>query len=209
MNDGFVTFWLLSMAFILYVTGWKELVADGVPFRVLGLFLLAALLLQVAELSIGEHVVLTGSAALAIGVALLQLALIGQWGSMFFVFFSSLLTGFMWMWVRYIYGMDPVFYALHPVWDGPLLAGLFAGLLADRFRSQFVIAVLAAVFAQFNQWISPLEASKLMVIGSAAWWDGFIIAMLAARITGNAKNWLKQKAVRFIDDRSGQRGGSI
>ncbi|WP_308639122.1 YphA family membrane protein [Paenibacillus silvisoli] len=208
MNDGFITFWLLSMAFILYVTGWKEQVADGVPFRVLALFFLGALLLQVAELSIGEHVVLTGSALLAIGTALLLLAFIGHIGSILFIFFSALLTGFMWMWVRYIYGMDPVFYALHPDWDGPLLAGLFAGLLADRFRSQFIIAALAAVFAQFDQWISPLSVSKIMMFGSPAWWDGFVIAMLAARVTGTVKQWLKQKAVRFVEDRSGQRGGN-
>ncbi|SFS81801.1 hypothetical protein [Paenibacillus sp. BC26] len=210
MNDGFIAFWLLSMAFILYATGWKEQVAEGMSSRMLGLFILGALLLHVAELTIRDSILLTGSAALAIAVALFQLARIRHFGSMLFVFFSALLTGFMWMWVRYIYGMDPVFIALNPAWDGPLLAGLFAGLLADRFRSQFVIAVFAAVFSQLDLLISPLVITKQLMLGSPAWWDGLVIALTAARVTGNVKNWLKHKVVRFVEGRAGEeRGGNL
>ncbi|SDW31153.1 hypothetical protein [Paenibacillus sp. CF384] len=209
MNDGFIAFWLLSMAFILYVTGWKEQVAEGMSSRMLGLFILGALLLHVAELTVKESVLITGSAALAIAVAFIQLAMLRHFGTVLFVVFSALLTGFMWMWVRYIYGMDPVFIVLNPAWDGPLLAGLFAGLLADRFRSQFVIAVFAAVFSQLDLLISPLVITKLMMIGSPAWWDGLVIALTAARVTGNVKNWVKQKAVRFVEGRTGERGGNV
>ncbi|SEN24340.1 hypothetical protein [Paenibacillus sp. OV219] len=207
MNDGFIAFWLLSMAAILYMTGWKEHVADGVPHRAIVYFILFALLLHYVQLSIGEAAGITGSALLAVTLAAALLIAMRNIGAMLFVLFSALLTGFMWMWMRYIYGIDPVFIVVHPVWDGPLLAGLFAGLLADRFKTQFIITVLAAVLSEGNQLLSPIALSKPLIIGTATWWDGLVIALCAARLTGNVKHWLKEKTLRMLDGR-GERGGS-
>ncbi|AZN40700.1 YphA family membrane protein [Paenibacillus albus] len=207
MNDGFIAFWLLSMAVILYMTGWKEHVADGVPRRAIVYFILFALLLHYVQLTIGEDTAITGSAILALTLAAALLIAMRNIGVMLFTLFSALLTGFMWMWMRYIYGMDPVFIVVHPVWDGPLLAGLFAGLLAERFKTQFIIVVLAAVLSEGNHLLSPLGLTKPLVIGTATWWDGLVIALCAARLTGNVKHWLKEKTLRMLESR-GERGGS-
>ncbi|REE94257.1 hypothetical protein A8990_10148 [Paenibacillus taihuensis] len=207
MNDGFIAFWLLSMAAILYMTGWKEHVADGVPHRVIVYFVLFALLLHYVQLPIGDSALITGSATIAVTLAVALLIAMRNIGAMLFVLFSALLTGFMWMWMRYIYSIDPVFIVVSPNWDGPLLAGLFAGLLADRFKTQFILAVMAAVFSVGDQLLSPLAVSKPILIGTATWWDGLVIALCAARLTGNVKHWLKEKTLRMMESR-GERGGS-
>ena len=49
-----------------------------------------------------------------------------------------------------MYMIDPVFILLKPLWDGPLIAGLFSGLLCERFRTQAAVAVIAAIIAPFN-----------------------------------------------------------
>ncbi|MFC4808471.1 hypothetical protein [Paenibacillus sp. GCM10023250] len=208
MNDGFIAIWLLSMAAILYFTGWERQVADGLPLRVLGPFLGAAGVLHAMSVTVRDQAEMTGSAALAIGTALVLLVSMRKPGAILFTLFSALLTGFMWMWMGYIYSMDPVFVAVHPAWDGPLLAGLFAGLLADRFRSHFVISVLAAVIALGRAYLGPAAHDGLLFIGSSAWWDGLIIALTAARLTSAVKTFIKDKTLGVFDGRSGEQGGS-
>ncbi|WP_219836515.1 hypothetical protein [Paenibacillus sp. R14(2021)] len=208
MNDGFVAIWLFLMAAILFFTGWREQVCGSTSARMIGYFLGGIMLLHVVKLEFGNDWVVTGSAGLAVGTALVLLMATRQMGSILFVLFSSLLTGFMWMWMHYIYSMDPVFIVLHPVWDGPILAGLFAGLLADRFRSQFVIAVLGAVMSVSDYYLGQPSHAETLQIGSLAWWDGLVIALTAARLTGNVKGWLKRRAMDWMDNRSGEQGGS-
>lgn len=208
MNDGFIVVWLFSMAAILYFTGWEKLVADGLSLRVVLPFLGAVALLQMMQLAIQEEVVVTGGAVLAIGTASLLWATMRAAGSMLFVLFTALLTGFMWSWMGYIYSMDPVFVALHPKWDGPLLAGIFAGLLADRFRSHFVIVVFGALVALGHHFIGAGGAATPVVVGSLAWWDGAAIALTAARVVSSVKVWIKEKTLRFAQDRAGEREGS-
>lgn len=207
MNDGFIAFWLLSMAAILYMTGWKEHVADGIPHRIIVYFILFALLLHYVQLPLGGSARITGSAALAVIFATILLITMRNVGATLFVLFSAMLTGFMWMWMRYIYSIDPVFIVVSPKWDGPLLAGLFAGLLADRFKTQFILTVLAGLFSVGDQLLSPLAVSKPIIIGTATWWDGLVITLCAARLTGNVKLWLKEKTLRMLEGR-GERGGS-
>ncbi|NBD22604.1 YphA family membrane protein [Paenibacillus glycinis] len=208
MNDGFIVFWLLSMAAILYFTGWEEQVADGIRLRTIGVFIGASCLLQLVSINIRGEAVVTGSAVLAIVTAVTLLITVRRLGTMLFVLFSSLLTGFMWTWMRYIYSMDPVFVVIHPHWDGPVLAGLFAGLLADRFRSHFTIVVLSALLALAYHFIGTAAQDSPLEIGSLAWWDGLAIALTAARVVGSIKAWIKQITFGMIDNQSGERGGN-
>lgn len=106
-----------------------------------------------------------------------------------------------------MYMMDPVFILLRPAWDGPLIAGLFSGLLCDRFRTQAAAAVIAAVIEPFHFVINRLNGITEHIIGSLAWWDGLMIAMLVARIISNAKGYLRRKTLPIIDEPRGQRGG--
>ncbi|MBO7744073.1 hypothetical protein I8J29_07705 [Paenibacillus sp. MWE-103] len=208
MNDGFIAIWLLSMAAILYFTGWERQVADGLPLRTLGAFIGATCVLHAMSVTVRGQAEITGSAALAIGSALVLLVIMRKPGAIFFTLFSALLTGFMWMWMGYIYSMDPVFVVVHPAWDGPLLAGLFAGLLADRFRTHFVIAALSAVVALGQAYLGPAAHDGVLFIGSLSWWDGLIIALTAARLTSAVKAFVKEKALGVLDSRSGEQGGS-
>ncbi|QHW30205.1 hypothetical protein GZH47_04670 [Paenibacillus rhizovicinus] len=208
MNDGFIALWLLSMAAILYFTGWEQAVADGMPLRLLGVFIGSSCVLQFITIAVQDQFVISGGAVLAIGTAVILLISIRMPGNMLYILFSALLTGFMWTWMRYIYSMDPVFIVIHPRWDGPVLAGLFAGLLVDRFRSHFILVVFSAVIALSSHYLGPAAHAAPLQIGSLAWWDGLAIALTAARVMGSIKSWLKEKALRLADIRSSEEGGS-
>ncbi|MBM7564469.1 YphA family membrane protein [Paenibacillus sacheonensis] len=207
MNDGFIALWLMTMAAILYFTGWEQAVADRLPIRVIGTFLAVACALQFIRLSLMDDIAATGSAVFILGTAIVLLFSIRQPGSMLFVLFSALLTGFMWTWMSYIYAMDPVFVIIHPRWDGPVLAGLFAGLLADRFRSHMTIVVLSGFIALSSRYLGPAAPSSPLLIGTLAWWDGIAIALTAARIMSSFKIWVKERTLGFVERRSGEEGG--
>lgn len=208
MNEGFIALWLLSMAAILFFTGWGNAVSDDMPLRTIVAFIGTVAVLHFFTVSVQDQVVIGGGALLAIGTAVVLLLTMHSPGSMLYILFSALLTGFMWTWMRYIYTMDPVFIVIHPRWDGPVLAGLFAGLLADRFRSHFIIAVFGAVMSLSTHYLGPAAPSAALRIGTLAWWDGLTIALTAARVMANVKAGIRLMALRLADGgRSGEEGG--
>ena len=95
-----------------------------------------------------------------------------------------------------MYMVDPVFILLKPdLWDGPLIAGLFSGLLFDRFPTQAAVAVIASIIAPFNGVLHAWNGltDPIIVIGSLAGADSLIIAMVVAQLIGNAKGWLRRE----------------
>ncbi|GGD69346.1 YphA family membrane protein [Paenibacillus nasutitermitis] len=189
MNEGFIACWFAFMLLILYMTGWKEQVADGVSRRVLAVFLLAVFVLHDLWLPLGNHLILQASLIAAVGAAILSVADCRNAGLVVSMLLSSLFAGMSWTWARLMYRADPVFIGLHPIWDGPLLAGIIGGLLLERFRHQFTLIVFAALMAFV---LIPVRApGGDMVLGSWGWWDAFAIALLAARVTTLLKEFMR------------------
>ncbi|QYR19928.1 hypothetical protein KZ483_18885 [Paenibacillus sp. sptzw28] len=208
MNDGFIAVWLLTILFILYMTGWHDLVAEEVPRRLVVIIAAAAAVLHFAEFTVHPAVQLRGSALCAVLAAVVSLVAMRQSFQALFLLLCSLLIGVIWLWSRYIYIIDPVFILFRPGWDAPLIAGLLAGLMVDRFRSQSAAIIIAALLPPFADLIRPLGAAKTVIIGSPSWWDGLAIAFVTVRLIANGKILIRRMTQRLLEARSGQRGGS-
>lgn len=209
MNDGYIAIWFLTIGVILFMTGWHEQVADQLSRRTLTLILMGALVLQAINIPLSEELSIKGSVVFIFAIAVGSVLYLHRLATVLFVMVCGFLTGMIWLWIRYMYMIDPVFILLKPLWDGPLIAGLFSGLLCERFRTQAAVAVIAAIIAPFNDVIHALkgQTEPLIVIGNLAWWDSLMIAMFVARLIGNAKGWLRRKTLHAIDEPSGQREG--
>lgn len=207
MNKGYIAIWLLSIGLILYCTGWQRHVAGRISGRSVLMFLCGAVVLHPVIIPVGPDIVLRGSAGWALLAAILAVASVRNAMQTVFVILCTMLAGTVWLWARTMYAMDPVFILMHPTWDGPLMAGLMAGLLTDRFRYHYGIVTLAAAMAEFS---SPAGRHTVVTLGSAAWWDGVAIALIAARMVWNMKTGIRRAARRAADGywQRRQRGGS-
>lgn len=194
------------MLLILYATGWKQQVADGVSGRALAIFVIAVLILHNIKIPIGTTTdYVQGSVLAAVGAAILSLVSIRQAGQFVYLTLCSLFTGVIWMWVHVMYRADPVFVGIHPLWDGPLIAGLMAGILVERFRHQFTLIVASALISQLVDIIRP--PGGMLIIGSLGWWDGFAIALLSARIVSLVRGFIRS-LLQKGNSRFTQRGGN-
>ncbi|MFC5650835.1 hypothetical protein ACFPYJ_17300 [Paenibacillus solisilvae] len=206
MNDGYIAVWFLTIGIILFMTGWQEQVADQLSQRSLSLILAGAFMLQFVTIPIISELAVKGSVVYITAVTAASLLLLRRPGTIVYVLVCGVLTGMICLWIRYMYLLDPVFILLNPAWDGPLIAGLFAGLLCDRFRTQSSVVVIAAVISPLHAVIHTWNGMQF-VIGSLAWWDGLMISLMVARVIGNSKGWLRRKTLPVMDEPSGQRGG--
>jgi len=202
MNAGFVALWIAVIAFVLMATGWQEQLAPDVKTRKLASLSAVVILMLPAPLWLTLNV---HDAQIVIHGAVLVLLLAGAVSVLsqisvsqaLYVVSCVLLLSFLWGMIRKIYSMDPVFFMLDPVWDGPLACGLLAGLLVMNTKEQFAIVVWCSVLAEVMN--ASLQSSGYSgMIGSAWWWDGFIIALAAARVVG-----LLIKGVKIISARLG------
>lgn len=208
MNEGYIAIWFMTMGVILYSTGWHEQVADQLSPRMLAIFLVGVFVLQFIEVPLGNHLFVKAGAIFALFVAVLSLFMLRHAGLIVFVFVASLMIGMIWMWMKYMYSTDPVFILFHPAWDGPLVAGVFSGLLCDRFRMQYAGLVIAAGIAQLHVLLHPMIGLQHSIMGALAWLDDLAIALMAARIIGNSKRWLHLKSLRLLEGTFGQKRGS-
>jgi hypothetical protein len=208
LNDGFTALWLGTIGCILYATGWHERGAVPPPHRYLLLFLTAAFLLNALVVPLGPAIRVNGSAALLVAAVFIAAMTLRNGGQAAYLVFCSALAAVMWCSVRYLYKTDPVFIIFHPQWDAPLFAGLIAGLLTDRARMQYVTVTLAASAAPLSDLLLPNGLRGTVVIGNLAWWDGFAVAAITARLIGTARTGVRQSAVNIARLRLRQRGGS-
>ncbi len=209
MNDGYIAVWFLTMGLILFMTGWHEQVADQLSRHALSLILMGAFVLQALNIPLSAELSIKGSVVFIFAIAVGSVLSLRRSAPVLFVLVCGVLTGMIWLWIRYMYMIDPVFILMKPLWDGPLIAGLFSGLLCDRFRTQAAVAVIASIIAPFNGVLHAWNGltDPIIVIGSLAWWDSLIIAIVVARLISNAKGWLRRKTVHAIDEPAGQREG--
>lgn len=207
MNEGFVAAWLATMFVILYTTGWQRFVADRVPGRIILLVLAAAAACHAVAVPLGPACSIRGSAAVVVVAAIVSAIHIRSIRYSLLLMMCALATGFVWLWIGYLYATDPVLVLYRPEWDGPLVAGMLSGMLTGKFRAQFSLVALAAAIAPFADRLAPMHAADVVIGGSAGWWDGLLIGLTAARLTGSVKGWIHRSATRLRDGRFGQRGG--
>jgi hypothetical protein len=107
--------------------------------------------------------------------------------------------------MRFLYMNDPVFIIFRPRWDAPLFAGIIAGLLTDKARTQYATVTIAAAAAPLGDLLLP-GGTRTAVIGDLAWWDGFAAAAMAARVLGTARTGFRRTALKLDRLRIRQRG---
>ncbi|TYP77783.1 YphA family membrane protein [Paenibacillus methanolicus] len=209
MNGGITAMWLLAMGGILYLTGWQRQVADDVPGWKIVVVLAGIVLLHHYRIPIGwRGIVVYGSAAWAMVCALVALAASRSVTQSLFASLCALLSGTVWLWVRYMYESDPVFVFLRPELDGPVLAGFLAGMLTETIGMHLFVVTAAAAIAPMAAFYLPAAAARIE-IGSLVWWDGMAVSLVGARLTWNVKDGLRAIAKWLGEGRSGERGGSV
>ncbi|MFC4103746.1 YphA family membrane protein [Paenibacillus xanthanilyticus] len=209
MNGGITALWLLAMGGILYVTGWQRQVADGLAGWKVAAVLAGIVLLHHYRIPVGwRGVEVYGSAAWAMGCAFVALAAARSVMQSLFATLCALLSGTVWLWIRYMYESDPVFVFLRPELDGPVLAGFLAGVLTDSVGMHLYVVTAAAAIAPMAALYLPAAAARIE-IGSLAWWDGLAVALVGARLTWNVKDGFRAIAKWLGEGRSGERGGSV
>ena len=206
MNEGFIAVWLITMLVILYTTGWQKFVADRIGGRTILLVLAAAAAVHSVHVPLGP-VAIRGSAAVVIAAAAVSAIEIRRIRYSFLLLLCALSVGIIWLWIDFMYVSDPVLILFHPEWDGPLAAGMIGGLLTEQFRSQFSLIALSAAIAPFVALTIPSSGAEAVIGGSPGWWDGLMIGLVTARLTGSAKGLIRYTANWVREGRYGQRGG--
>ena len=128
MNDGYIAVWFLTMGLILFMTGWHEQVADQLSRHALSLILMGAFVLQALNIPLSAELSIKGSVVFIFAIAVGSVLSLRHSVLFLFVLVCGVLTGMIWLWIRYMYMIDPVFILMKPLWDGPLIAGLFSRL---------------------------------------------------------------------------------
>lgn len=188
MNPGYIALWIIAVAVILICTGWEELVCPGIRKRYALFAAAACFALQPVHVQAewdGISVSFGGS-VLAAAAAVAVAASAGERrkpaaGRAGYLLLCSFIAGMIWGSIKQIYYADPVFYWIHPVWDGPLLAGVLAVAFASKPGQQYLMLFLAACWAEAIGAVLTAVGYKAS-LGSYAWWDGLLIAAAAARI---------------------------
>jgi hypothetical protein len=179
---------MLFIAFsILLLTGWKCQLVGDLQLRGFNLLLLLSLLLSPFTLDL-YGIRVNGSLLPLLGWAVHRLLRFrpadgGPGIPALPLYILFLLC--VWVWMRRLYALDPVFVLLHERWDAPLLIGALTALLIRRFRDQMsVLAVtLTAGQAIMAVTVRSLEETTL---GGWGWWDGFSAAFISTHLTHNA-----------------------
>jgi len=206
MIEGFMSLWLLTMAFILYMTGWKKQVSGNVSGRILFFGLVITAVLHLITIPLPGGLVWHGSALGAFAVSVIAVFASRSVPTYASVLFGAALAGGVWWWFRYIYSIDPVFVVVHPDWDGPIMASLVASFFAERFRHQFALIIIAAIVSEL--FLAAATRQYNVRLGSLGWWDHVIAALFITRIVWNMKQILHLGARRFGNSFIKTRGGS-
>jgi len=206
MIEGFMSVWLLAMAFILYMTGWKKQVSGNVSGRILFIGLVMAAALHLLKIPLPGGLVWHGSALGAFTVSMIALITSRSAVTYASVIVGVALAGGLWWWFRYIYSIDPVFVVVHPNWDGPIMAGIVASFFAERFRYQFALIITAAIVSEL--FLAAATKQYNVMLGSLGWWDHTIAALFITRIVWHMKQMLHIGVRRFGDSFIKTRGGN-
>jgi|GEM_PF-1560056 hypothetical protein len=211
VNAGYISIWIMLMVFILMTTGWSDFV--GLPVKNKKWLFLA--LAVCAALQPIEETFRLGSVQIHVfaGTILLMLiALLAMrgplvWDSRGYLLICALLAGMIWGSVRKMYSVDPVFFWLDPLLDGPVVAGILASAFSTKGQHQFTVLLFAGAAAELVYTLLQHGVNEAF-IGSRQWWDSVWIAFAAARIISLLFLTVRTGVVRYIASPWRNRGGS-
>lgn len=215
LNSGFITLWIAIIAFILFCTGWKNVLAPDVSTRSLLLF--AAACTAALPTSWWLQIPIEGHAAIVVRMHVSTFVLMAAaftaalglkgLGNKGYAALCSIVIALIWGSVRQLYSFDPVFYWLDPALDAPLLGGALCGALAPGLKQQFGMLVWGSIFGELV--CAMLRKSPITVsIGNLAWWDGLCIALLSSAIVGFAYRGMRAAGTKLAEMYLNNKGGS-
>ncbi|MFS0722670.1 hypothetical protein [Paenibacillus sp. 1P07SE] len=183
MNAGVLTVWAITVILILLSTGWRNaLFGEITRSRLLvlagGLVFSLPFALPITE---GLSIHLSVLWLIIWSATTIRLPL--QTGTMIVLVGGSVVAALGWYGLERLYRVDPVFFILHPAWDGIVLIGLFTGLLTWRFEEQLVIVAFSLLAAETARLLS-VNGPGSGLLGSWAWWDSLLAAATVAKLTG-------------------------
>lgn len=199
------------MVYILMTTGWSDFVGLAVKRKkwVLIAMAVCAVLQPIQETfrlgSIQIHV-FAGTILLML-ISLLAMRGPLVWDSRGYLLICALLAGMIWGSVRKMYSVDPVFFWLDPLLDGPVVAGLLAAAFSSKGQHQLTVLLYAGAAAELVHALlqrGVYEAS----VGSLQWWDSIWIAFVAARLISLLFLVVRTGLARFIAIPWRNKGGS-
>jgi hypothetical protein len=173
VNAGYVAGWLLVSAAILFATGWRRQLTDEIPLAGTLIYLLGLLVFLNLSQAHPLYLYWTG------GVIVLFLYRISPRMKRLYVLMAAAFVGALWIWFRKLYAVDPIIVLWHPYWDGPIIIGFVAAVLAVGFREQFVIVSGSMLVAE---WTTGGAASPW------EWLDAWLLALAASRLGAGAWN---------------------
>lgn len=200
IHDGYITFFLLLLIFILLATGWNRLLADGLTLGQAALFAAGLLALQPLETVVKGGLTVHGSVlwSLAASMAVMRVRRLNPG----YVLVSSVLLGMLWVWVDALYRSDPLLEIVDPRLDVPMLCGCLTALLVLQAGQQFAVVTLAsAVRAVLSAGLLP--GGDIPDPGSWHWWDGYFTALASARLTAIAFRSAAALATVLLNKREG------
>lgn len=205
MIPGYMSVLLMLIVFILWVTGWKQLLAPSVrtgPAIILTAtiaFMLAVpISMWISPLKSFPGFRIHAAACLLLVVSAVIVWRTAQEGQRAYLVLCALMLAIVWGSAHSLYSHEAMFYWIDPSWDAPLLVGVLCGAFSSNDTHQIGIVAWGAAIGECVEAVlrsGGFEAS----IGSWAWWDGFVIALCtAAAVT------ILVRAVRVIAGKLGE-----
>lgn len=179
MNEGTLAYIFVCIACIMLCTGWRQQIIGDLPARAAWLWLIGWLLLawHPARLQLGVPVSLSAGIAIVASVAIWASRARTR-GTVYYGMACACICAMLWIWTKKMYAFDPVMYAWHPMWDAPIITGVFAGL-ANRAIGQHWL-VLAAGLAGGEAALLASSPAAGLAVGTYGWWDGYYAALAIA-----------------------------
>lgn len=194
MNAGYLTMGLTLIFFILFTTGWKELIAERIPMPYLTLLASGCILLSPFSLSFDRW--MKGHGSLSIQLSVCWLAAWVMVGMLLhrhegtlqriYAIFASLLSAMMGGWLRILYLNDPVLIFYNAIFDAAFMTGVSAVLMAPANSTmRFVVVTLASMLQPILVgYLQPGHPMERVVIGSLSWWDSYLLALFTTCAIG-------------------------
>jgi hypothetical protein len=218
MNAGFLSMGIMLIFFILFMTGWKELIAERMPMPYLTLIASGCVLLSPFSLSFDRWMKGHGSLSVQLSVcwlvawAIAVMLMYRQEGTLqrLYVLFASLLSAMMGGWLHILYLNDPVLILYNATYDAAVMTGVSAVLMAPANSAmRFVVVTLASVMQPILVgWLQRGYMMEGITIGSLAWWDSYMLALFTTCVIGLVFKFLRTIAdkwrFRFVSSSGGE-----
>ncbi|GFN30624.1 hypothetical protein [Paenibacillus xylaniclasticus] len=216
MNAGYIAVWLITILFILLATGWKELVADQIKLKRIVVLMIGCAVLGPFALTLnrawlppaGGIVHLSACWLIVWSIAAMTLQRPNRGLHSFYMIVAVLLSSLMGGWLRLLYMNDPVLIMGHIFMDAAILTGAAAALSGPiQSAALFAVVTIASVMQPIlMSWFAPSLFSQPIEIGSLAWWDSYMVALLSARLMGLLIRGMKLAASKWLYSTEGEKG---